>query len=187
MRRLFSEFERQEVFIERGQPLEGFMPVLQADNAGEKSPVVECSLRSVDYMRQELEGRFFHAHWKEVGQDKNWEPDADYPYYYSLERQGMLMIVVLTVDGEPAGYFNMVIGPALHYRGKRIASSDMFYICPQHRARYAVRLFRAAEAFAKAAGAGKMYIAFKIYKDITPLTKRLGFHHVEDVVVKTLE
>jgi hypothetical protein len=99
----------------------------------------------------------------------------------------MLQITVLTVDGLPAGYFISVIGPALHYRGKRLASSDMFYICPKHRARYAIRLFRAAEAHARAAGAGKMYIAFKIYKDITPLTKRLGFHHVEAVVVKSLE
>lgn len=186
MRRIHSSFEAGETFIAAGQSVDDFRPALFINNT-RAEPTVTCTLESVDYMRSELEGRFFHAHWKEVGQDKTWEPDADYPYYYSLEEQGMLQIVVLKLDGIPKGYYINVIGPALHYRGKRLASSDMFYICPEARARYAIRLFRAAEAFAKSAGVGKMYIAFKIYKDISPLTKRLGFHHVEDVVVKSLE
>ena len=186
MRRVFSSFEAQETFIERGQSLESFMPALRTDNTGEKHTTAECRLETVTFMHQELE-KFFHAHWLEVGQDRTWEPEADYPYYYALEEAGMLQITVLSVNLEPAGYFISVLSPALHYRGKRLARSDMFYICPEHRAQYAIRLFRAAEANAKAAGAGKMYIAFKIYKDITPLTKRLGFTHVEDVVVKSLE
>lgn len=162
------------------------MPALRTDNTGEKHPKVECKLATVAYMRQELE-RFFFAHWKEVGQDKAWEPEANYPYYESLERKNMLRIVVLLVDDQPAGYFLFLLGEALHYRGKLIAHSDMFYICPKHRAQYAIRLFRAAEQYAKEAGAGKMYLSFKIYKDITPLTKRLGFKPIETVVVKSLE
>ena len=186
MRKLFSPFERAEVYIERGQVLGDFMPVLRTDNAREKHTEVVCKLETVVYMREHLQ-QFFHAHWLEVGQDKNWEPEADYSYYHALEEAGMLQITVLLVDLQPAGYFISILSPALHYRGKRLASSDMFYICPEHRAQYAIRLFRAAEANAKTAGAEKMYIAFKIYKDITPLTKRLGFKHVEDVVVKSLE
>ena len=163
------------------------MTALQADNAGEKLPVADCELQSVATFRERTPDAMFHAHWQEVAQDKNWEHDLNWPYYYSLEEAGMLRIVVLTISGVTAGYFIFIVSPSLHYSSKRLASSDMFYIMPQFRARYAIRLFRAAESFAKAAGAGKMYIAFKIYKDITPLTKRLGFTHVEDVVVKSLE
>lgn len=36
MRRLFSEFERTEVLIERGQSVESFLPALRADNTGKK-------------------------------------------------------------------------------------------------------------------------------------------------------
>lgn len=173
--------------IPKGQNVDGFMPVLRTDNAGEKLPMVECGLVSVEYLEQEVAPRLFQAHWQEVAQDKGWEPDPNWPYYRQLELAGMLRIVVLRLHGLPVGYFLFVVSESLHYRTHKLASSDMFYILPQFRAQYAIRLFRAAERFAREAGAGKMYIAFKIYKDITPLTKRLGFTHVEDVVVKSLE
>lgn len=187
MRKLHSEFERGEVFIGRGENLESFMPVLRIDNAGEKLPTVECSLQSVDYLQREVAPLLFEAHWAEVAQDKSWAPDANWPYYRALEAANMLRIVILCVHGLPVGYFLFVVSESLHYRTHKLASSDMFYMLPQFRAQYAVRLFRAAEQYAREAGAGKLYIAFKIYKDITPLTKRLGFRHVEDVVVKSLE
>ena len=186
MRKLFSEFEKSEVFIGREENLESFMPALRIDNAGMKPEIVECGLQSVDYLQREV-SPLFTAHWAEVAQDKKWEVDINWPYYRALEAANMLHIVVLQVHGLPVGYFIFVISESLHYRTHKLASSDMFYMLPQFRAQYAIRLFRAAERYAKEAGAGKMYIAFKIYKDITPLTKRLGFNHVEDVVVKSLE
>lgn len=186
MRKLHSEFEKGEVFIGRGDNLESFMPALRIDNAGIKPEIVECGLQSVDYLQQEV-SHLFTAHWAEVAQDKGWEADANWPYYRALEAANMLRIVVLQIHGLPVGYFTFVVSESLHYRTHKLASSDMFYMLPQFRAQYAVRLFRAAEQYAREAGAGKMYIAFKIYKDITPLTKRLGFKHVEDVVVKSLE
>ena len=184
MRRLFSKFEETEVFIEKGQSVESFMPLLRIDNTGMKP---ECFLASVDYLESEVAPKLFEAHWQEVGQDKSWRVDIHWQYYRQLESLNMLRAVVLKLGNEPVGYFLFVISPSLHYKTKQLASSDMFYLMPEHRAKYAVRLFRAAEAYAKAAGADKMYIAFKIYKDILPLTKRLGFAHVENVVVKSLE
>lgn len=181
-----STFARAEVLIRRGENLESFMPVLRADNAGIK-PTVECILETVDYLRDRIAPALFEAHWQEVAQDKSWEPEPNWPYYRQLEIANMLRIVVLKVNHQPVGYFIFIVSESLHYRSHRLASSDMFYIMPQHRAQYAVRLFRAAEAAAREASAGKMYIAFKIYKDIAPLTKRLGFKHIEDVVVKSLE
>jgi GNAT superfamily N-acetyltransferase len=181
MRRLFSPFEQQETFIARGAPMPSFTPVLKYNNAG-----VECRVVDVLYMLRELAPRFFEAHWAEVGQDKSWEVDINWPMYRKLELADMLRIVVLEVDGQPQGYFIMVISPSLHYQSHALASSDMFYIAPAFRARYAVRLFRAAEAYAKEAGAAKLYIPFKIYKPIFPLLKRCGFSLVESVAVKTL-
>jgi GNAT superfamily N-acetyltransferase len=182
MRKLFSPFEKDEVFIERGQHVDDFIPALRIDNTG-----IECVLQSVTAFREHTPEAMFEMHWEEVAQDKNWRQDLDWGYYQSLESLNLLRIVVLRIHGITAGYFLFCVSPALHYRGKMLASSDMFYILPQFRAKYAVRLFRAAEAYAKEAGAHKMYIAFKIYKDISPLTKRLDFTHVEDVVVKSLE
>lgn len=182
MRKLFSEFEKHEVFIARGQKVESFMPALRIDNAG-----IECVLQSVAEFHSQTPEAMFEMHWDEVAQDKSWPQELNWDYYQALENLNLLRIVVLKIHSMTAGYFIFCVSPALHYRGKFLASSDMFYIMPQFRAKYAVRLFRAAEAYAKAAGAHKMYIAFKIYKDISPLTKRLGFKHVEDVVVKSLE
>ena len=182
MRKLFSPFEQSEVFIERGQSLESFMPALRINNTG-----VKCEKLTVKQFRTMTPTCMFDAHWEEVAQDKQWPQELNWEYYQALEVVGALNIVGLLVNDLIVGYFLFCVSPALHYSGKSLASSDMFYIVPQHRARYAVRLFRSAEAYAKAAGANKMYISFKIYKDITPLTKRLGFTHVEDVVVKSLE
>lgn len=176
-----------EVFVAKGEPLPDFERLLFINNAGQKPDAVECSLRSVDYMQREIAPYLFELHWREVAQDKGWQQDPNWDYYRALEAANMLRIVALTVNSIPVGYFVFIVSQSLHYRTKHLASSDMFYILPQYRAQYAVRLFRAAERFAKEAGAGKMYIAFKIYKDILPLTKRLGFSHIEDVVVKSLE
>jgi len=181
-----SSFDRAEVLIRRGEALASFMPLLRINNAGIK-PTVECQLETVDYLRDHIAPYLFAAHWAEVAQDKSWEPEPNWPYYRQLEIANMLRIVVLKVHGQPVGYFIFIVSESLHYRSHRLASSDMFYILPEFRAQYAIRLFRAAEAAARDAGAGKMYIAFKVYKDIAPLTKRLGFKHIEDVVVKSLE
>lgn len=184
MRRLHSSFEVAETFIAKGQSVDSFMPALFINNTCEK-PL--CKLVDVTYLRLHIANTLFPLHWAEVAQDKSWACDINWEYYYSLEALKMLQIVVLTVGERPVGYFIFVLSPALHYQSKILASSDMFYMLPAYRAQYAVRLFRAAEAYAKAAGAHKMYIAFKIYKDISALTKRLGFTEVEHVVVKSLE
>jgi len=184
MHRVLSQFDKTEVYIGKGQSVEGFLPALSNNNVRMKP---DCQEVSVHYLRTHIAPKLFQAHWEEVGQDKSWEVDMNWPYYEFLESQKMLRIVVLLLDAEPVGYFVFVVSPSLHYRTKVLASSDMFYIMPEHRAQYAVRLFRAAKASARAAGAHKFYLAFKVYKDITALTKRLGFKQIESVAVTTLE
>ena len=161
-------------------------PKVQLWTLGQQSAKAFCELVPVDYLETTLGPKFFLAHWEEVGQDKTWQPEANYDYYRALEAAGMLQITGLFVDNEPAGYFSTVVGPSLHYKGKILATSDMFYIQPEHRAHYATMLFRNAAEYAKLAGADKFYLAFKIYKDITPLLKRLKFSIVESVAVKKL-
>jgi hypothetical protein len=182
MRKMLNTFG--ETFIAKGQNVDDFMPVLINNNTGMEP---KCTLQPVHYMYTVLAPQLFQAHWAEVGQDKSWPVDPNWDLYYRLEQAKMLRIVVLTVGTIVAGYFVFVLNESLHYRSHILATGDMFYILPEYRALYAVRLFRAAEAFAKEAGADKMYVSYKTYKDISPLTKRLGFTHVEDVVVKSLE
>lgn len=144
---------------------------------------VECSVR---YFQKTVVPKFEKAHWLEVGQDKHWTPELDWDSYRFLERNGMLLILVLLVDNEPQGYFVGLSGHPTHYVDKWIMRSDLFYIAPNFR-QYGVRLFRTAEQFAKAMGVQKLYISYKTYKDITPIMKRLKFMPVEIMAVKNLE
>ena len=143
-------------------------------------------LVSVKYFRHLLVAQHGLAHWQEVGQDKSWPVDMYWDYYDLLERANKIQITALFVDGLPVGYFVSIISTSMHYQTHTVAASDVFYIAPDFR-QYAIRLFRAAEANAKSIGAEKLYLSFKVYKDITPITKRLGYKAIETVVVKSLE
>ena len=186
-----SVFEGTEVFIAKGEKLD-YSRRLLYNNTGQKlpekiPPKAHCELRPVSYMKEVLAPKFFQAHWAEVGQDKSWEVDCFWEFYQTLEYNDQFQITVLFVNNEPVGYFLGIIGHPTHYQSKTVLTSDAFYIAPEFRAQYSVRLFKAAEAFAKAVGVSKMYLHFKVYKDISPLTKRLGFQPMETVVAKSLE
>jgi hypothetical protein len=134
-----------------------------------------------------LAPKFTEAHWGEVGQDKSWGPQLCWEHYAALEQSGLLQVIVLFVDEAPEGYFISILGRPLHYGNQLVATSDMFYISETYRAAYAVRLFRAAKDFAKLAGAAKLYVHHKVYKDITPILNRLKFKPVEVVSSVSLE
>lgn len=147
--------------------------------------MVECKEVSVSYFQTRLVAKYEIAHWEEVGQDKRWTPDLDWDLYRFLENRGDLMIVALFVDDEPVGYFVGMCGHPTHYRTKWIMRSDLFFIDPKHR-KYGVRLFNAAKEFARLYGVQKLYVTWKVYKDIEPIMKRCKFVTVEKTAVADL-
>lgn len=147
---------------------------------------VTCERKDAGYLLTVILPKFAQAHWEEVGQDKSWEPDPNVEAYHQLESDGNLYVLALMVDGEPEGYFIGILAPSLHYRSKLLMVSDMFYVSQEFRAKYAIRLFRAAEAMAADAGADKMFITYKLYKNVEPIMRRLRFTPLEQVAAKKL-
>lgn len=147
--------------------------------------MVEFIETSVAYWRDKVLVKYEMPHWEEVGQDKRWLPELDWGLYSFLQARGDLSIVVLMVDQRPKGYFVMMYGRPTHYRSHRIARCDAFYIDPDFR-QYGVRLFKMAKEYAKIHGAEKLYVTWKVYKDIEPIAKRCGFTTIEKTAVADL-
>lgn len=147
--------------------------------------MIEFKEVSASYWQHHVLTKYEHDHWKEVGQDKRWEPDLDWDLYRRLDDAGDLSIVCLMVDGEPRGYFVGMCGRPTHYKSKRIMRTDAFYIEPGYR-QYGVRLFKEAMKFAKEHGAQKLYVTWKTYKDIEPILRRCKMVTIEKTAVADL-
>ena len=186
MRKLHSPFERQEVFIAKGESLEGFAPALRIDNAGMESASIECRLESVAYMHSVLAQSLFPVNQEETGQAATHELCLDWDAYSRLESQSRLQVVVLLRSARPIGYCLNILGTTLHYRNRLVCSIDAVYILPAYRAQYAIRLIKKAEAFAKAAGAVQVNFAFSARRDLSSLLTRLGYTPLETIVTKNL-
>lgn len=89
----------------------------------------------------------FELHWADLGVYKDKMPLAPRVAAYAyLESIGELLTLTARQDGELVGYFNIRIGPRLHYERTIEALTDLPYVHPKIRGRgVGVRLFLAAQ------------------------------------------
>lgn len=147
---------------------------------------VEFVLKNVDYLKTTIVPKFSAAQSEEVGFGDHEPADLHWAAYEALEGVGALYILVMLVDGEPQGHFVGVLSPLMHYRSKTALVSDMFYISKDYRARYAFRLFKEVDLLAKKLGADKVQIIYKVYRNIEPILRRLGYTDEERMASRKL-
>lgn len=86
---------------------------------------LETFLENLDYLKPH-----FEKHYQEVSQHfKHAIPlDPDYKKYAKLEAAGELLFITLRHKGKLVGYYNGLIGPALHYKSCLQLALDLFYV-----------------------------------------------------------
>lgn len=122
-------------------------------------------------------------HWDEIARNKRvmvLKPDVK--RYHNLEAAGLLFTVGAYVDAQLVGYSVNIVSPHLHYSDLVVASNDVLYIDPEHRAgKLGLRLMRATEGIAKEAGAQLMLWHAKQGTRLNDLLPRLGYG-VQDII-----
>lgn len=134
--------------------------------------------------REELD-MIIKRHWEEAT-DKSFMPNIDWERYLQMERNGLSFAVIERVDGEIAGYLNMIICPHLHYKHLLFCTTDMIYVKPKFRGRMmGIKMLKEAERFAKRRGDVVMQITDQEI-NLSPLAKRMGYEMKETIYRKTL-
>lgn len=73
-------------------------------------------------------------HWAEVGMKEACGPvDVDEPAYRALADAGMLHVTTARDGGRLVGYAVYFIVPNFHYKSRRVAESDVFFLLPEYR------------------------------------------------------
>lgn len=130
--------------------------------------------------------------WVEVALNKRLMVlDPDWPQYYAMEEQGLLLCLGAYVDLELVGYtvdFLIVSHP--HYRGMCVGQADVIYVAPEHRAGgVGVRLIKKGEQLIRewAKKVDKPCLRLEHAKDteagkaLRELLPRMGYH-VQDII-----
>lgn len=133
--------------------------------------------------------KLWPLHWAEIALDQDSiKLDVDTDAYRELDQKKLLLIVTARDDGKLIGYHKSFIKPHIHYRTSVTAYVDIFYIHPDYRkGMTAVKMFRAVEVEMRKIGVQKIYTGAKVHFDLSPLFKRLGYRHIENVYSKLLE
>lgn len=131
----------------------------------------------------------WERHWQEIAGDKDVIPlDPDWDGYDRLHQHGALKIMAAREDGELVGYVFAIVTPHLHYRTTLCSNYDLFWLAPEHRKGWAgYRLLKEAEKMLKACGVVKAFGQTKVWHDVTPIYKRMGWKPVETVFAKLLQ
>ena len=141
-----------------------------------------------DVPRSETDG-LFRIHWEEIALDKDSIPlDIDYDRYLSLEQEGHLHVVTARDNGRLIGYYSAIIGPHLHYKGTKMAHTDVYFVIPEYRlTRVGMSLFIFAEKTLRDRGdIVKMLSSTKIHQDHGRLFEALKWNEVERLYTKVL-
>lgn len=138
--------------------------------------------------------KLWPLHWAEIALDQDSiKLDVDFAGYAELDSKKLLLIVTArdgpgpAPDGNLVGYHLSFLKPHLHYRTSLTAYVDIFYMHPDYRkGMTAVKMFRAVEEEMRKIGVQKIYTGAKVHFDLSPLFKRLGYRHIENVYSKLL-
>jgi GNAT superfamily N-acetyltransferase len=120
-------------------------------------------------------------HWEQLALDRDKVPlDPQWHVYDERAARGEFHIVVLRDGGRIIGYYWGFIAPGLHYAGCLTATSDIYFVHPEHRnGRNGTILFQAVEKELRRRGVQRWFCGAKLHDDASPLLKRLGFVPVE--------
>lgn len=130
---------------------------------------------------REEAARHWHAHWAEVGQDKERLPlDPDLGLLDLIHAHDRLHIVTARAGAELVGYHASFIEPLLHYRTVVAGKADLYWLHPDYRRGWvAINLFREVERSSRARGVSILYDATKLAADCGAMFEYLGYRPVE--------
>ncbi len=158
---------------------------LPADNAGSTAckltTAVESFIKTLDELKP-----LFELHYDMLALDQDRVPlDPQYDVYAAHEAAGELSFVTLRADGALVGYWVSFVCPALHYRGCKTASMDMWFIHPDHAGGTApLRLIRAVETELRRRGVQRWFASEKLHTPCGRLFEAVGMEEVEATYAK---
>jgi hypothetical protein len=125
-------------------------------------------------------------HWEEVALNRDKMPlSPDFDNYDTMNRLGMLHIVVARKAGEIVGYHFTIVRPHLHYVTTLCGQTDIYFIAPDHRTgRTPLRLFQFVEKTLKERGVKKLFTGTKLSLNAGPLFEFMGWHPTEMLYTK---
>lgn len=147
-------------------------------------------IRRVTFMDnyKEVEHLFVENH-AETGLDL--PLNLNFEAYKALEDLDMLVNLILFDDGKVVGYLNAFISENPHYVGYKMAAIDSCFISKNYRKTVSLKgvkmLFSEMESILEKEYAVKsISFSFSVKKDLTNLTKRLGYSPYNIAVMKVL-
>ena len=128
----------------------------------------------------------FPRHWDEIALNKDKiKLNIDWEVYDRAHSSGKLVIITARDGVKLIGYWVGFLVENPHYKGYRIAQTDIFYILPEsRRGRVGINLFRFLEDEMRARGVVKIITNSKLHRDVGPLFVHLGYNPVETVYTK---
>ena len=126
------------------------------------------------------------AQWEEVEGNQDELPlEPDYTQYQKLCEAGMLKVVTARLAGELIGYLVTFVVPHLHHMNTRWASSDVFYIKPEHRnTPIAAKLIHLTEEILRKEGVKMLSLHMKAEVPFDKLAEGCGFNRFEITYAK---
>lgn len=149
-----------------------------------EEPLGECIDEAAELLR---------LHWEEICADKatlKLNPDREFYAQVEAARRTVCVTARDRADGALRGYLLHLIGRHPHYRDVITATDDVHFLHKDVRLGVnAVRLIRAAEAFARARGATVHALRTKVNPAVnhSALLEHMGYRATDIVHVKVLK
>lgn len=114
--------------------------------------------------------------------------DPDWQKFDQLAAKGEDHWITVRHHGVIVGYAFVIVTTHLHRRRKLCAFYDLYWLDPDYRkgTGAGARLLAFAEETLRARGAKKSYIGTKVWKNIGPLLRRMGYAETEVIYSKAL-
>jgi len=129
-----------------------------------------------------------YNHWEDIALNKDTIAlDPDWDAYKKLSDAGVLLIVTSRYNKQLVGYSVYLIGESLHYKGLKIAESDIFWLDKEYRkGMTGIKMMKFAEKALKDVDVDRVMSKIKIHKDVSPVFERLGYTAIEKIYSKGL-
>jgi N-acetylglutamate synthase-like GNAT family acetyltransferase len=114
----------------------------------------------------------------------NLNPQQQTQLVTELVQQDTANVFIAEQDATVVGMFGLTLSTN-PFDGVRTAMEMFWWVEPHHRGSTGLRLLRTAEAWAKAAGAERLYMVVPT-SDVGSLLKRLGYVYVESIYQRLL-
>lgn len=97
------------------------------------TPAIEIRLSSIEEMETQAT-QLMQQHWEEVEDLRALRVlDPDWERYYTLEAQGLLLVLAAWNGDDLVGYSVSYVGRSSHYKGLVVAQNDALFVSPLHR------------------------------------------------------